>query len=41
MCDFNIMENALKIAWVNRIQDKSQASWKIIPNQLLYTNMVI
>ena len=35
MCDFNIMEKALKIAWVNRIQDDSQASWKIIPNQLL------
>ena len=36
MCDFNIMEKALKIAWVNRIQDDSQASWKIIPNQLLH-----
>ena len=30
------MEKALKIAWVNRIQDDSQASWKIIPNQLLH-----
>ncbi|RMX57525.1 hypothetical protein pdam_00005789 [Pocillopora damicornis] len=29
-------EKALKIAWVNRIQDDSQASWKIIPNQLLH-----
>ena len=26
MCDFNIMEKALKIAWVYRIQDDSQAS---------------
>ena len=30
MCDFKIMEKALKIAWVKRIQDESQASWKII-----------
>jgi len=36
MCDFKIMEKALKIAWVNRIQDESQGSWKIIPNQLLH-----
>ena len=36
VCDFKIMEKALKISWVNRIQDESQASWKIIPNQLLY-----
>jgi len=34
MCDFKIMEKVLKIAWPNRIQDESQASWKIIPNQL-------
>ena len=27
---------ALKIAWVYRILDDSQASWKIIPNQLLH-----
>ena len=26
MCDFKIIENTLKITWVNRIQDKSQAS---------------
>ena len=38
MCDFNIMEKALKIAWVYRIQDDSQASWKIIPNQLLHNH---
>jgi len=30
------MEKALRITWVNRIQDESQASWKIIPNQLLH-----
>ena len=36
MCNFKIMEKALKITWVNRIQDESQASWKIIPNQLLH-----
>ena len=36
MCDFKIMEKALKITWVNRIQDESQASWKIIPSQLLH-----
>ena len=36
MSDFKIMEKALKISWVYRIQDESQASWKIIPNQLLY-----
>ena len=36
MCDFKIMEKALKIAWVNRIQDESQASCRIIPNQVLH-----
>ena len=36
MCDFKIMEKSLKITWVNRIQDESPASWKIIPNQLLH-----
>ena len=36
MCDFQIMEKAIKIAWINRIQDESQASWKIIPNQFLH-----
>ena len=30
------MEKVLKIAWVKRIQDDSQASWKIIPNQVLH-----
>lgn len=35
MCDFEIMEKALKIAWINRIQNQSHASWKIIPNHLL------
>ena len=36
MRDFKIQEKSLKIAWINRIQDDSQASWKIIPNQLLH-----
>ena len=31
-----IMEKALKIAWINRIQDESQASWKIIPIQFFH-----
>ena len=35
MCDFAIMEKALKIAWINRLQNQSSASWKIIPNHLL------
>ena len=38
MCDFKIMEKALKIAWIDRIQDESQASWKIIPNQFFHKN---
>ena len=33
--DFEIMEKALKIAWVNRIKEESGASWKIIPEQAL------
>ena len=36
MCDFKIIKKALKTDWVKRIQDESQASWKIIPNQLLH-----
>ena len=35
MCDFAIMEKALKIAWINRFQNQSSALWKIIPNHLL------
>ena len=35
MMDFEIMEKALQIAWVNRIKDESSASWKIIPEQIL------
>ena len=34
MCDFSIMEKALKIAWMNRVQNESSASWKIIPNYI-------
>ena len=32
MCDFSIMDKALKIAWINRIQTQSSAAWKIIPD---------
>lgn len=35
MMDFEIMEKALKIAWVNRIKDESGTSWKIILEQAL------
>ena len=35
MCDFAIMEKALKIAWINRLQNQLPASWKVIPNHLL------
>ena len=38
MCDFSIMEKALKIAWINRVQNESSASWKIIPNYRLRHN---
>ena len=36
MCDFKIMEKALKLAWIKRFQDDSQASWKIIPNHIMH-----
>ena len=32
MCDFAIMEKALKIAWIKRIQNEVPSSWKIIPD---------
>ena len=32
MCDFAIMEKALKIAWIKRIQNEVTSSWKIIPD---------
>ena len=35
MCDFTIMEKALKIAWIYRIQNNSCAAWKFIPDQIL------
>ena len=34
MCDFSIMNKALKIAWISRIQIQSSAAWKIIPDHL-------
>ena len=32
MIDFEIMERSLKIAWIKRILENSDASWKAIPN---------
>ncbi len=34
MLDFEIMEKALKIAWIKRIHEQSDASWQIIPEQV-------
>ena len=31
MTDFNIMNKALKVAWIQRINSENGASWKIIP----------
>ena len=31
MTDFNIMNKALKVAWMPRLQTNTDASWKIIP----------
>ena len=31
MTDFNIMNKALKVAWIPRLQTRTDASWKIIP----------
>ena len=33
--DFNIMEIALKISWIKRIQQNSDAGWKAIRKHLL------
>ena len=35
MCDFAIMEKALKIAWIKRIQNEVPSSWKIIPDVMV------
>ena len=35
MCDFAIMEKALKIAWIKRIQNELPSSWKIIPDVMV------
>ena len=35
MIDFGIMEIALKISWIQRIQQNSYAGWKAIPERLL------
>ena len=31
MLDFEIMDKALKVAWIERLKTHSSASWKIIP----------
>jgi len=35
MTDFNIMNKALKVAWIPRLQTRTDASWKIIPEVAL------
>ena len=35
MCDFAIMEKALKIAWIKRIQNEVPSSRKIIPDVMV------
>ena len=35
MIDFSIMNKALKVAWIPRLQNRSDASWKIIPETAL------
>ena len=35
MINFNIMNKALKVAWIPCLQSSSDASWKIIPNAAL------
>lgn len=35
MIDFGIMEIPLKISWIQRIQQNSDAGWKAIPERLL------
>ena len=31
MLDFEIMDKAIKVAWIERLKTHSSASWKIIP----------
>ena len=35
MIDFNIIKKALKVAWIQRSQARSDAWWKIIPETAL------
>ena len=35
MIDFTIVNKALKVAWIPRLQSRSDASWKIIPDAAL------
>lgn len=32
MIDFEPLERSLKIAWIRRTEEASDASWQIIPN---------
>lgn len=36
MVDFEIMDKALKIAWINRITESSDAVWKLISEFTLF-----
>ena len=35
MVDFKMMERSIKIAWVKRITENCNASWKIVPENAL------
>jgi len=35
MIDFNMMNKALKVPWILRLQTRSGASWKVIPKAAL------
>ena len=38
MIDFNIMNKALNVAWIPRVQSRSDASWKII-SEVAFENL--
>ena len=35
MIDFNFMNKALKVAWIPRVQTRTDASWEIVPDAAL------
>lgn len=41
MCDFSIMEKALKIVWVDRMQDQTSTPWKVISSLGSYLRKVV